>query len=418
MPTRKQILQMIATLPFMAPVASTFHGLNPNRSGLDSVTNPDKSSNSADGNSLHSRDLLRELGLRTFINGRGTITTLSGSLMPPEVIQAIASTSDRFVNLIELNEKAGQRIAEMLRCEDAHVTAGAASAIQLGTAACITGMDRELVRQIPHLSDPRPEVIIQKSHRFAFDQMITNCGVNLVEVEGPDEMEGAISDRTIMAFYFNAAREHSISRQDFVRIGKQHNIPTFNDAAADVPPVDNLFNYIEMGFDLVTFSGGKAIRGPQSAGLLFGRKDLIEAARLNHSPFGSSGRGMKVNKEEILGMMVALELYLNKDHDQEWAMWESWVAQIAESVEEVPGVETEQYIPEVANHVPHLRIRWNGRRIPITGDELREQLRSGHPSIEVSGGRDTIEMNVFMMKPEEVRITGQRIRDLLQRASA
>ncbi len=399
--SRRKMLRMLAALPLVGGMAGT--GL------VKKVSGP------AAKNSAYRRDYFTELGVRRFINGRGTITTLSGSLMPPEVIEAINYASNQFVNLIELNEKVDRRIAEMLNCEDAHVTAGAASAIQLATAAAVTGLDREKMRQIPNIPGSQPEVIMPKNHRI-YEQQLTACGVKLVEADGPEEMEQAINENTVLGFYFNASPHKSISKEDFVSIGKKYNVPTFNDAAADVPPVENLFKYIEMGFDIVTFSGGKGIRGPQSAGLLFGRKDLIEAARLNHSPYGSIGRGMKVNKEEVLGMMVALELYLEKDHDREWKMWESWVDRIAAAAGSVPSVETEKYVPEIANHVPHLRITWDQNRVRISPSDVRENLQKGHPSIEVFGGQDYLEMNVFMMKPEEVGIVARRIREVLEQA--
>jgi len=168
----------------------------------------------------------------------------------------------------------------MLKVEAAMVTSGAACAILLGTAASITGADKEKIRQIPNLPGPRPEVIMQKSHRYLFDQAVTTTGAKIVEVEGPGEMEKAFSEQTVMALFFNAAEKHSVTHEEFLAIAKRHKTPTFLDAAADVPPVENLFKFQKMGFDLVTFSGGKMIRGPQSAGLLFGRKDLIEAAKL------------------------------------------------------------------------------------------------------------------------------------------
>jgi uncharacterized pyridoxal phosphate-dependent enzyme len=393
---RRQILKMFSTLPLFGGIASL---------RLDRERK----------SSSYQRDFFTELGVRPFINGRGTITTLSGSLMPQEVSDAMNNASKKFVNLIELNEKAGQRIAEMLRCEDAHVTAGAASAIQLATAAAVTGTDREKIRTIPNLPGPQKEVIMPKGHRI-YEQQFTACGVKLVEADGPREMEEAITENTVLAFYFNASPHKSISREKFVEIGKKFQVPTFNDAAADVPPKENLFKYTEMGFDLVTFSGGKAIRGPQSTGLLIGRKDLIEAARLNHSPFGSIGRGMKVNKEEVIGMMVALELYLAKDHEKEREMWEGWVEKIADTVRPIPSVEAEKYLPEVANHVPHLRITWNQNNVNISPPELRDRLSNGHPSIEVFGGGDTVELNVFMMRPEEVEITARRLKELLEEA--
>lgn len=364
---------------------------------------------------ISQRDFFKELGVRRFINGQGTITTLSGSLMPPEVLDAIQFASRDFVKLIELNEKVGNRIAEMLNCEDAHVTAGAASAIQLAVAASITGSDREKVRQIPNIPGPQKEVVMPKNHRI-YEQQFTACGVKIVEADGPAELDKLINKNTVIGFYFNASPHQSITREEFVEICRSKNIPSFNDAAADVPPVENLFKYIEMGFDLVTFSGGKAIRGPQSAGLLFGKKELIEAARLNHSPYGSIGRGMKVNKEEVIAMMVALERYLENDHEKEWEMWEQWVEKIAEKVRTIPSVQTEMFVPEVANHVPHLRITWDPQKIEATPAEVQETLRNGEPAIEIFGREEALELNVFMMKPGEPEIVGNQIGKVLERA--
>src|SRR6266705_100931 len=265
------------------------------------------------------RDYFRELGVRPFINAAGTYTAMTASLMPPEVMAAINYAAKQFVMLDELHDRVGQRIATLLRCEAAMVTSGAASALTLGTAAVLTGTDRQKIVDLPNLAHMKGEAIIQKSHRFGYDHAVRNCGVRLVEVETREDLERAINNQTaMMLFYNNNNTEGRIPDEEFARLGKKHGIPTLNDAAADVPPVDNLWKYTKMGFDLVAFSGGKGLRGPQSAGLLLGRRDLIAAARLNAPPNGNTvGRGMKVNKEEMVGMLAALELYLAKDHAAE-----------------------------------------------------------------------------------------------------
>src|SRR5205823_772358 len=246
------------------------------------------------------RDYFRELGVRPFINAAGTYTAMTASLMPREVIEAINYASKHYVMLDELHDKVGERIATLVHSEAAMVTAGAASALTLGTAAVLTGMDRQKMVDLPDLAGMKSEVIIQKAHRFGYDHAVRNCGVRLVEVETREDVEQAINDKTaMMLFYNNNNKVGRIQDEEFVELGKKHSVPTFNDAAADVPPVDNLWKYTKMGFDLVTFSGGKGIRGPQSAGLLLGRRDLIAAARLNAPPNGNTiGRGLKVNKEE------------------------------------------------------------------------------------------------------------------------
>lgn len=397
---RKEMLKAMATLPVIGGLAGTGIVRDAAGTALKAPT--------------YQRDFFTELGVRKFINGRGTITTLTASLLPPEVVEAISYATHHFVPLNDLNLKVGERIAEMLECEAAHVSAGAASAIVLGTAACITGSDRDKMRALPIVEGNRPEVIIQTTHRMGYDRMVRNTGAKFVEVDSAAEMEAAINENTVMAFFFNAAGEHRISHEEFVAIGKRHGVPTMNDAAADTPPRENLFKYTRMGFDLVIFSGGKGIRGPQSAGLLLGRKDLVEAARLNHSPNANIGRGMKVNKEEILAMMVALERFLAIDEEEEHEKWLSWVNRIGDHARQAPSVETEVYMPPVANHVPHLRITWDESRIGATPVDVRRELQQGHPSIEVSGGRDALELNVFMMKPEEIGVVGRCIREVLQ----
>lgn len=407
MVSRKDALKMLAGMPLFGPAACAS---SVSTNGTAGPAPPSGRPSTAD------RDLFEELGIEPIINGRGTLTVLSGSLMLPEVRAAIDSTSRRFANLNEVQEKVGARIAELLRCEAAMVTAGAASAMTLGTAAAITGTDPEKIRLLPNLPGPKPEVIIQATHRFGYDHAVRNCGVMMVEVDGPAEMESAINERTVLALYYNAASESSISREQFAEIGKRHGVPTFNDAAADVPPVQNLFEYIEMGFDLVTFSGGKAIRGPQSTGLLFGRKDLIEAARLNHSPNSDSiGRGMKVNKEEMFGMLVALEAYLNTDHEAQWADWIERTQQIAAMAETVPTVRGETHVnPGPANYFPGLRLSWDVNRVGLTPEDVVEALRQGKPSIEVSANDETLNVAVIMLEPEHVEIVGRRLKEVLE----
>jgi L-seryl-tRNA(Ser) seleniumtransferase len=363
------------------------------------------------------RDYFKELGVRPFINAAGTYTVLTASLMEPEVVSAIQYASRVFVPLNALHDAAAKRIASLIGCEAAMVTSGAASALTLGTAACMTGTNAEFIHRLPDTSGMKDEVVIQKSHRYGYDHAIRNCGIRFVEVETAEQLERAAGSRTAMMLFFNAADpQGQIHAADFAALGRKLNIPTFNDAAADVPPVENLSKYLKMGFDLVTFSGGKGLRGPQSAGLLLGRADLIAAARMNSSPNSDSiGRGMKVNKEELLGMMVAVEVYIKKDHAAEWREWEKRVKTVADSVASVPGVKTESFVPEIANAAPHLRIRWEGGVARITPAEAVKRLREGEPSIELRpGARDCLEVAVWMMQPGEAQVVGRRIREVLK----
>ncbi len=361
-----------------------------------------------------SRDYFRDLGVRPFINAAGTYTAMTASLMPPEVMSAIAYASKHYVMLDELQDKVGERIASLVHSEAAMVTSGAASALTLGTAAVLTGTDHQKIIDLPDLTHMKSEVIIQKSHRFGYEHAVRNCGIRFVEVETREDLERAISDKTaMMLFYNNNNKEGRIRDEEFAELGRKHGVPTLNDAAADVPPVENLWKYTKMGFDLVAFSGGKGIRGPQSAGLLLGRKDLIAAARLNAPPNGNTiGRGMKVNKEEVLGMLVALELYLDKDHAREQREFESRAETIRSSAVAVPGVKAEIFVPEVANHVPHVRISWDPAR-GLTAADAVKALRDGEPSIGTRAENDTIVVGVWMMRSGEDKIVARRLRQVL-----
>lgn len=363
------------------------------------------------------RDYFKELGVRTFINAAGTYTALTASLLHPEVVKAIHYATLQFVKLEDLQDKVSERLAELLKCEAAMVTSGAFSAITLGTAGAMTGGDPQKADQIPNdMTGIKSEVIIQKSHRLGYDHALRNCGAKLVEVETRKELEATINEKTAMMwFYNNNNKVGKIQDVEFVAVGKKFGIPTMNDCAADVPPVENLWKFTQMGFDLVCFSGGKGIRGPQSAGLLLGRKDLIAAARKNSPPNGATvGRGMKVNKEEILGMLVAIEVYLARDHKADWTLWEKQVKIINEAALSVPGVTPEMHVPEVANHVPSIRLKWDRNKIKISVDEAREALRNGHPSIETVGSSESLDMTTWMMTPGEERVVARRIKEVLK----
>lgn len=366
------------------------------------------------------RDVLGELGVRTFLNAAGTYTRLTASKMPSEVISAMQSASTRYVDLDELHEKAGNRIAELLECEAALVTAGCASALTLATAACVAGDDPERVRLLPDAAGMRNEVVLQKAHRNGYDHAIRNCGVRLVEVVSASEMERAITDRTAMLFFLNRSeKDGQVGHEDFLRIGRKHGVPTLNDAAADVPPLDNLFRFTRMGYDLVAYSGGKGLRGPQSAGLLLGRRNLIGAARLNNSPNSDSvARTNKVNKEEIVGMLVALELFLERDHDATWREWTRRCRRVEQAVGGLRGVSTEIFVPEIANAVPHVRIRWDYAGTGLDAKLAAERLRQGEPSIEVRPSySEGLEVAVWMLDPGDERVVGRMIHKLLAEAT-
>ena len=366
------------------------------------------------------RNLFTELGIRTFINAAGTFTAMSGSLMHEEVLDAIRSTSHQFAMIDEVQDKVGAKIAALVHSEAAMVTAGCWSALVLGTAGVLTGMDPKKIAQLPVLDGIKSEVLVQKTHNSGYVHALTNTGVKIVEVETPEDVDKAVNSKTAMMWFLNyAGPDGKIQDKEWVALGKKHNIPTMIDMAADATPVENLWKFNDMGFDLVCISGGKGIRGPQSAGILMGRKDLIAAARLNAPPRGGNiGRGMKVNKEEILGMYVALDKFINLDHPKLWKSWEDRVALMAAAAGKIDGVTTAISVPPVANRTPTLNISWDIKKVKFTKEEFQDKLRKGEPSIEVMGGKDnSINITSWNLQPGQEKIVAKRLKEELGKAS-
>ncbi len=377
-------------------------------------------------------DYYDKLGVTKIINAAGTYTFLTASIMPPSVQTAISRAAEHPVRLEELMHASGEYIAKRLQCEAALVTAGAASALTLGTAACMTVSNPSAVARMPgNTSALKDEVIVQKAHRYDYDHALLNCGIRFVEVETIDDYERAFTAKTAMAHFFNAAEGGKISREDWVRIAHQHSIPCFNDAAADVPPISNLWNYTRMGFDLVTFSGGKGMRGPQNAGLLLGRKDLIAAAIANDMPISNTiGRGMKVAKEQIIGMVAAVDWFLSQSDEDMEQEFRGRAERIARYLKTIPTLETRIVVPEVANHVPHLLLDYDQQRVRISARDVAEELRRGKPSIELNpatgssntrglgGGENTIVVGVWMLQPGEDMVVAKRLHEVLSKAVA
>jgi uncharacterized pyridoxal phosphate-dependent enzyme len=365
------------------------------------------------------RDLFKELGIRTFINAAGTYTAMSGCLMQDDVVDAIRSTSKEFAMIDEVQDKVGAKIASLCHAEAAFVTAGCWSASVLGTAGILTGMDLKKVEQLPNLTGIKSEAIVQKTHNHAYVHALTNAGVTIVEVETADDVARAVNEKTALMWFLNyAGPDGKISNEEWVALGKKYKVPTMIDMAADATPVENLWKYNDMGFDLVCISGGKGLRGPQSAGILMGKKDLIAAARLNAPPRGGNiGRGMKVNKEEIIGMYVALENFINTDHKKLWKIWEDRIAVIENAVKKVSGVTTKVSVPPVANRTPTLYITWDIKKVKISRSDFQDKLRKGTPSIEMIGNDENVVITSWNLKPGEEKIVAKRIFEELSKAS-
>ncbi len=379
-------------------------------------------------------DYYEKLGVAKIINAAGTYTVLTASTMPPQVQAAVARAAKHPVRLLELQMAAGEYLAKQLRCEAAMVTAGASSALTLGMAGCLTVANKIGILQIPNnVGSMKNEVIIQKGHRYGYDHALEVCGARFVEVETMQQYEAAFNDRTVMTHFFNASEQGQIGREEWLRVAHSHGIPCFNDAAADVPPTSNLWKYTQMGFDIVTFSGGKGMRGPQNAGLLLGKKELIAAAAKNNNPFDGIGRGMKVAKEQIVGMVAAVDWFLSQSDDAMQAEFRKRAERIAAQLRKIPTIETKIVVPETAaNAIPHLLVRYDQSRVKITPRDAAEELRRGTPSIELNpatgrkhgggGGlpsdENTIVVGVWMLEPGEDLIVAHRIREVLTKAAA
>jgi len=367
----------------------------------------------------HTPDVYEALGIRPIINATGTMTKIGGSLMPPEVVSAWTAASQSFISLVELQDRVGERIAKLLDVDAALVTTGAAGGILVGTAAAVTHRDRGLVSRLPLPPEMGLEVIRQRTHHACYDNQVTACGVRLVDVDTQADLERAINDHTTMMFSYNYREPNSkIPRRAWVETARKHNIPTLLDAAADTPPVDRLWEYNKMGYDMVIFSGGKGMRGPQDTGLLLGRKDLIEAAKWNTAPnCRNLGRGMKVSKEDMVAMWATVERFVHLDHEAEEREWLRRIATIENALQGIPTLETEHITPPIANQVPHLLIRWDHQHVKVTPAEIKQQLADGDPSIITpSVGEYGFLICVFMLKQGDEEIVAARVREIFDGA--
>jgi L-seryl-tRNA(Ser) seleniumtransferase len=325
----------------------------------------------------------RLLGVRPLLSCRGHTTIYGGSLMPPEVLRAMAEANDQFVDMYELNAAAGRRIAEVMQAEAALVTAGSFSAMLLGAAACLTGTDRAKIEALPHPNWPKCECLIPKGHRVVYDRAYRAAGMTIVQVDNKEQLANAIGEKTAMIAGLGsvdrAPKPDIIPVEELVALAKKAGVPVLIDAASELPPVGSLTRYTTMGADLTVISGGKGLLGPQSTGILAGRKDLIEAAALNHAPNANIGRGMKVGKEEIVGLITALNRYVELDHETVMETWNKKARYLADQLRDLTGVNAEYRINGAG--FGEVRVTWDRTIIPLTGQEAFRKLMSGEPRI-------------------------------------
>jgi L-seryl-tRNA(Ser) seleniumtransferase len=368
-------------------------------------------------------DVYEALGVKRVINAIGTVTVLGGSLMPPEVVAAWVAASKQFVDLLDLHDRVGARIAKLVGVEAALVTTGAAGALLLGTAAAVTRGEAGCIRRLPDTKGMPNEVLIQKAHHTCYDNQLTDVGVKLIDVQTPGDVRRAVNERTALMYFMNVTEaDGKIGRQEWVALARKLKVPTLLDAAADVPPVECLSTFNKMGFDLVAFSGGKALRGPNDTGLLLGRKTLVEAAKRNANPHcGTIGRMMKVSKEDMVALLAAVERYVRLDHKAEWREWERRIGVIEQALAGVPTLSCERIVPPIANRVPHLVLTWNEQRLRLTRARLTKELAAGDPPIQIgrvhgTGDRGVL-ISVFVLQPGEDRIVAGRLKGIFAKAA-
>ncbi len=418
---RRSFMKYLAASPLLAQIAAQdFYAKSAAAIGLPTQKN-----------------VYTRLGVKTVINCRGTWTYLSGSLQFPEVRAAQTEASHHFVNMVELQNAAGRKLAELTGAESGMITSGAAGSMAASAAACMAGTDPAKIWQLPDTTGMRHEVIMAGG-RSAFDSAIRLTGANLILVESPEEIANAINDKTAMIYTTDLGDKLAMQ----LAIAKAHSIPMLLDDAAGIPPADNLKLYAQMKIDLYTFSGGKGLQGPQCSGVLLGRKDLIEAAMRNSAPWeGAVCRAMKVGKEEAIGALTAVETWLKIDPRKLYGEWNARVDRIAKLVETVPGVTTSVYIPDDGNRYPTLKVSWDQDAWGYTIQDCVNHLRASDPVIEVLGADNPslvpavregiqkakptrkerqrvnhIELVSMTIQPGEEMIVGQRLRELLSAA--
>lgn len=362
-----------------------------------------------------------ELGVKTIINGLGTVTKIGGSKMAPEVLEAMHEAAGSYVEISVLHEKAGERIARLLGCEAACITSGASAGIAISAAACMTRGDIAKTLQLPDTTGMPNEVLVLKCHRTLYDQSLLLSGARVREIGVTSsiqiaQIEAAVSEKTAMFFYASEAERMrgSVPLPEIAKVLKKYNIPIVVDAAAELPPKSNVTKYLEQGADLVIFSGGKEIRGPQSSGIILGKKELIQACSANCCPNYSIGRSMKIDKETIVGIMKAVELFSQKDYVFEMKRWEDMVSKIITAISQISSVTVRRGFPVEPGIQPVNIPRVFIKPLIICAKELKERLLGLNPIVYVDVQGDEVVINPQCLEDDEVDIVTDAIYRVLQ----
>lgn len=367
----------------------------------------------------------RLLGVRPHIGAHEHITTMGGSRMPPEILEAMVEANEYFVDMHELNEAAGARVAELMGAEAAIVTAGGFASLVLGSAACLTGLDLDRIRALPDVTWPKKNCLIQEAHRFSYDHAYRAAGMSNVYVESREQLRARIDETVAMLPALSAAERSSpiapprpidrsspppdtvILPEEMIGIGKEFGVPVMIDMASDLPPWSNLRRFVDLGADLVVISGGKGLLAPQSTGILAGRRDLIEAARLHNAPNDHIGRGMKVGKEEIIALVVALERAVEMDQAAEIERWNARARWVSEQLQGIPGAEARVAMNN--GGYADVDLSWDESVIPLSAREFKRVLREGSPSIVYDGTT----VRTRQLREGEQHLVVDRLREVL-----
>ena len=418
--SRRRLLQSAAMSPVLSGMGSAAHAASASHKAT-----------------TRAGSIYDELGVRTLINGQGVVTFYSCTLMPPDVHRAMERASEHYVEIVELQRAVGARLAKFVDAEAAMVCSGSAACIAQAAAGCIAGTDPDKIYRLPDTEGMKNEVII--THRSPWDRGIALTGAKLVVVSRLAELESALNENTAMMEY-TYGDTGPVKLEEAIAICKRRGVPFMLDGAATCPPFERLKTLASFGADLFCVSGGKGLMGPQCSGILFGRKDLIEAALHNGSPFeGAICRPMKVGKEEIVGALAAVEWSSKRDYQADCRVWESRLHYIAKTVNAIAGVQAEIYYRKVGNEVPHLALRWDEKAFGLTKEQCIEALRNGEPHIEVYNGMgrelvkrtdpqpkqerppgDTdyvISITSNTLQPGDERPVAQRLKEILKPAS-
>lgn len=370
-------------------------------------------------------DVYQSIGVRPLINARGTFTIISGSTMLPEVREAMDAAARQYVQLDELTDAIGARLATLTKAEWGLVTCGCSAALTHATSACVAGGNPDLHVRMPNLAGfPKDEAIIPTHSRNVYDAALRSVGVRVIEVATLDEFEAALGPRTALIYILAGpgADNSPLNVKAIAPIAKAKGVPILVDAAAEILTVPNV--HLENGATLVAYSGGKCLRGPQSAGMLLGRKDLVRAAWVHSAPHHGPSRALKVGKEQAIGMLMAVEMWVTRDHEAEWKKWNGWIGYIAGRVSTVAGVTTTVSQPNgLSNRTPSLRVLWDPKTIPITGEAAARALLDGEPRIVMdpargSGALTGVSVTPYMMAAGDEKIIADKIVALLSKPPA